>query len=108
MAWDGKVAFIDNHMAHYQIVPGTTTYGRHVVVWRENVPFSATMYIHNYYGVSGSVRFILTDEHNVQYNMFCSDMFDMLRRGNLVEGYIHGKWMFCKKGTKYGVKYIGI
>lgn len=39
--------------------------------------------------------------------MMMSDIYDLVTSATLINGVVVGRWIFCKKGANYGIKYLG-
>lgn len=75
--------------------------------WEDNRIFSTTMTFHSYSRGRSAAGFNFKDENDRNYYMFLTDISDMIREVTLDHGKVSGKWTFVKRGTNYGVKYLG-
>ena len=75
-------------------------------VWRDNVPFEATMELTGFGRGMSSARFHWQDHEGHRYEMFMKEMGDLILATTLERGVVHGKWIICKRGQNYGLKFV--
>lgn len=102
MKWDAKkpmVPFNRNVMLDYP------NYGAE---WVELQPFYApSMEFVGYSRGQSSTKFDVEDENGLRYPIFVSDLFEILKSGNIYSGVIYGEvWQAVKKGQNYGIKLL--
>lgn len=71
--------------------------------WREAQDFDATMTIE---GMKGNLL-ILSCERFFRYPMSIRDLGIMLQKASVINGMVDGRWGFVRKGSNYGVRYLG-
>ena len=76
------------------------------IVWRDNVPFEATMEVVGYERGRSAVRVILRDEGHRKFPVFISDLVDLIMTSEVHDGKVSGTWMGTKKGSNYGLKKV--
>jgi len=74
--------------------------------WIENHEFEAILTIDTYHRGRSSVKFILKDDSGTCYEMFVTDMLNLVKTAKIENGKVHGKWTFCKRGANYGIKMV--
>ena len=75
--------------------------------WRPNYTFNATMEIKGMIRGRSAARFRLVDMETLeQYEMFMSELLDMLKSTTIEEGVVDGEWTFCKKGKNYSIRWL--
>lgn len=107
MKWDAKkpmVPFNRNHMLDW----APSSYGNSTVEWVELQPFYAqSMEFVGYSRGQSSTKFDVEDENGLQYPIFVSDLFEILKSGNIYSGVIYGEvWKAAKKGANYGIRLV--
>lgn len=71
-------------------------------------PFEATLELHDFGRGRSSVTFEFTNKDTgATYPMFVKEMFTLVRQNKLNCGVISGWWVFIKRGTNYGIKFLG-
>lgn len=105
MKWDAKkpmVPFWDNTMLDYAWGGSTK------IDWVELQPFYAqSMEFVGYSRGQSSTKFDVEDENGLQYPIFVSDLFEILKSGNIYSGVIYGEtWQAAKKGQNYGIRLV--
>lgn len=66
--------------------------------------FDAVMNIDTFKRGNSSTKMILRDENNVYYEVFVSDMKEIII--NMEHGIISGRFKYVKKGQDYGIKLV--
>lgn len=80
---------------------------RHEPKWVPNSVFAATLRVVDFTRGRSAARLVLEDvNEGTRYEMFMSDVTDMLRHANIVDGQIAGDWTFCKRGSNYGLRAV--
>ncbi|MFE5290129.1 hypothetical protein ACFRAQ_34620 [Nocardia sp. NPDC056611] len=78
------------------------------IEWRDNEPFTAALTVMDYERGIASVRFIVETAEGTSYPMFAKDFLDMIHHsGRVIDGTVEGRWQVVKRGTNYGLRYIG-
>lgn len=73
--------------------------------WRPNLPFTATMRLHETRRGRSAAYFVWHDQDGRSFPMFITDMADLVRAGTVVAGgVVAGLWMVAKRGTNYGIR----
>jgi hypothetical protein len=94
-----KAPFNGNSLCHY---PGW--YGQdEVTEWRPNEPFTKMLHLIEMQRGRSAAYFIWYDEDNNRYPMFMSDMFDLVKHGEIKNGRVFARWIVKKRGQNYGV-----
>jgi hypothetical protein len=77
--------------------------------WREVEPFWATLrFIGMDKGSHGSTRYVLENVNTkAKYSMFTVEALDILMNEFPRGGFLEGYWRVQKRGTNYGIKYLG-
>ncbi len=77
-------------------------------VWQPNVEFFARIKILDYTHEVRSTYFTVQNlETGATYTMFPKDFIDLMHRHSIMRGETNSlPWVFCKKGTKYGVRLV--
>lgn len=57
-------------------------------------------------GRSSAKLHLIDVNTNLKYEMFLTDLEDMLKMGVITQGNINGKFAFTKRGKNYGIKLI--
>jgi len=76
------------------------------LVWRDNDPFEATMELIGFGRGMSSARFHWQDHEGHRYEMFMKEMGDLIMATTIERGIVHGKWIICKRGQNYGLKFV--
>ena len=98
-----KIPFKKGNLVDYMYNGQTNNYS-----WKDkDYTITRTMKIVSTRRGRSSAQFILEDEEGHVFNMFMTDTLDMLQRAHIVNGKVQGVWGFKKRGTNYGMKYIG-
>lgn len=74
--------------------------------WRDNDPFHADMQVIGYERGRSAVRVILKDSTERKWPMFISDLVDLIKTSDILDGKVSGQWVGTKKGQNYGIKRI--
>jgi hypothetical protein len=75
--------------------------------WRDNYVFHDTLIVEEFRRGRSAAKFLLRSESGQKYEMFMSDMLEMVQKAELIAyGHIEGDWTFAKKGSNYGVKLV--
>ena len=100
---DYQIPFLNGKFQSY-----VETWRGKQIEWRDNCEFEAKMKIIGYGRGRSSAVFDLEDQATKeQYSMFMSDTMHLIATTNLKKGCVSGVWTFCKKGTNYGIQYVG-
>ena len=70
----------------------------------ENRIFDETLTYAGYGRGRSSAVFYFTDSTGAAYQMFMTDMDDLLKKCDLIDGNVNGTWTYCKRGQNYGIK----
>lgn len=74
------------------------------VDWRPNEPFEAELRLRTFQRGRSSVTFEFVDEATtIRYPMFVSDVFELMKFGEVSQGLVTGEWQVVKRGTNYGL-----
>lgn len=74
----------------------------------KNHIFNAVMEVKYMSRGRSSAKLIMTNKiDNLEYEMFLTDVTDMLKNGLVNFGIIEGLFVFTKRGQNFGVKYLG-
>jgi hypothetical protein len=77
------------------------------IVWKENFEFEDTLILTGMSRGRSAANFNLQSITNSKdYNLFMTDIVDMIKKANILKGKIKGKWTFVKRGQNYGIKLI--
>jgi len=77
------------------------------IVWKENFEFEDTLYLEGMSRGRSAANFNLVSQiDNKSYNLFMTDILNMVQNADIHKGIIKGKWTFCKRGSNYGVKLL--
>lgn len=77
------------------------------IEWRGNTPFEATLRIFELTRGRSSIKYHLIDDLTGQrWEMFVTDMLDLLTTCAVNHGVVHGRWHVVKRGTNYGISLI--
>lgn len=76
--------------------------------WIPNLEFYDELEFGDYYkGRSAVVFKFVSKLNNIGHNMCLSDFTDMLSQVVMDKGLVKGRWIYVKRGTAYGVQYVG-
>ena len=93
------------------IKPGSlSSWGHSSDVWKDVMePFEATLKYKEYSKGRSSVTFYWEDiKTGLTYPMFISSLGEILEKGKVFSGeQISGRWKVIKKGSNFGIKYVG-
>ena len=93
--YKGKIPFDDKgNQLHYP-----EFHSRLGGEWKDNFKFNQTMKIVTIERGRSAAYFILEDEHEVRYTMFCTDIVGLLKGISFT-----GEWEFVKRGRNFGIK----
>lgn len=92
----------DNHIPHY--VYSYMHGADKNFTWKENFEFDDVMYVNGRSAAYFDVEF---EETEYKACMFMTDMTDIIMNHTITEGMVTGKFTFCKRGSNYGVRYLG-
>ncbi|KZM72183.1 hypothetical protein [Nocardia terpenica] len=74
------------------------------IEWRENTPFTATLRVFDLTRGRSSIKYLFTDDSTGrQWEMFATDMLELLTSRTIDRGQIHGRWQVVKRGANYGL-----
>lgn len=81
-------------------------YGNEVLV--DNTPFYAELMLKSFGRGRSSITFTFENEtQTVSSEMFVSTFFDLCKSGVDLSKPIKGYWAHCKKGSNFGLFYLG-
>ena len=83
-----------------------TGYAGDNVEFVENRKFKETLTYIGYSRGRSSAVFLFKDSTGAKYQMFMTDMDDMLRSKDIVDGKITGTWTYVKRGRNFGIRLI--
>jgi hypothetical protein len=101
---DYKIPFCGNTMQRY--VGGWRNPAAHLLTWRDNHPFEATVKLDGHYRGRSSVRI---DVINIstspleKYSMGIAGFYEAVALWGVQSGCIRGTWVFRKQGSDYGL-----
>lgn len=73
--------------------------------WRDNYIFHATLSVTGTTRGRSAARINLQDDQGRKYEMFLSDVVDLLIHApTIAYGMIEADWTFIKRGSNYGIK----
>lgn len=72
--------------------------------WIPNHIFFATMAVDGITRGQSAARFIWVDQEGQRYDMFMTDMVNLLKTNDVRHGVRFGNWTFCKRGANYGLR----
>lgn len=73
--------------------------------WRDNYVFHATLSVTGITRGRSAARINLEDEQGRKYEMFLTDVADLLQRApTIAYGMIEADWTFQKRGSNYGIR----
>jgi len=76
-------------------------------IWKENYEFKDTLIITGMSLGRSAANFNLQSTiNNKNYNLFMTDIVDLIQKATITQGKINGRWTFVKRGSNYGVKLI--
>ena len=78
-------------------------YGGRGIEWRPNTPFEAELRV---VSGGGSTFDLLDEKSGIAYQIFMSDMVEVIQLGAVHGGSIHGRFHVIKRNVKYGLKLI--
>lgn len=96
----------DEHgvLMHYARAEGSYY---HAHEWREPEPVVMTLAAHELSRGRSAAYFLWIDEHFREWPVFMKEMLDIVRTATIVNGTVRGAWIPCKRGSNYGLKYLG-
>lgn len=74
------------------------------VEYIENKVFEDTLTFEGYARGRSSAVFHFVDSSGATYQMFMTDIDDLLKNRDIINRQVKGKWTFCKRGKNYGIK----
>ena len=78
-------------------------------IWKENYEFEDILIITGMSRGRSAANFNLQSTVNGKnYNLFMTDIVDLIQKATINKGEIKGKWTFVKRGNNYGIKLIEI
>ena len=86
----GSLLDYDNHSGNVEYI--------------ENKVFEDTLTFEGYSRGRSSAVFNFTDSNGDTYQMFMTDIDDLLREKDIINRQVKGTWTFCKRGRNYGIK----
>lgn len=76
-------------------------------IWKENFEFEDTLIITGMSRGRSAANFNLQSTiDSKNYNLFMTDIVDLIRKVTITNGKIKGRWTFVKRGSNYGVKLL--
>ncbi len=76
--------------------------------WKDPEEFVDTFEIVSYSRGRSAANFDLKSTIiGMECHMFMSNMIDLIHATTIKKGIVSGRWIFVKKGTNYGIKYLG-
>ena len=80
------------------------------IIWKDNIIFEASLKA-TYFGrgrSSAKLNFVDVND-DMHYEMFLTDVDDLIRNVGIRKGGgpIKGWWAFAKRGSNYGIMYLG-
>lgn len=76
--------------------------------WREPWEFTDTFKIEGYGRGRSAAYFNLTSQTSgLSCVMMMTDICDLVTSATIEKGVVTGRWIFCKRGANYGIKYLG-
>lgn len=77
------------------------------IEWRENYTFGAALeFLRFYRGRSAANAIFRHAGTSYEYQMFLTDLKDLLKSHTVYAGTVAAYWTFCKRGTNYGIKLV--
>jgi hypothetical protein len=83
---------------------GDTYYYKDNFEMIENKVFEETLTFSGYGRGRSSAVFYWKDSTGADYQMFMTDMDDLLNNKNIINRQVTGAWTFCKRGQNYEIK----
>ena len=74
------------------------------VEYVENKVFEDTLTFEGYARGRSSSVFLFVDSNGATYQMFMTDIDNLLKSKDLINRQVKGTWTFCKRGQNYGIK----
>lgn len=74
------------------------------VEYIENKVFGDTLTFEGYSRGRSSAVFNFVDSNGATYQMFMTDIDNLLKSKDLINRQVKGTWTFCKRGQNYGIK----
>lgn len=74
------------------------------VEYVENREFEETLTYLGYGRGRSSAVFYFKDSTGAEYQMFMTDMDDLLKHKDIVGKEVEGVWTYCKRGQNHGIK----
>ena len=76
-------------------------------IWKENYEFEDTLIITGMSRGRSAANFNLQSTINSKnYNLFMTDIVDLIQKATINKGTIKGRWTFVKRGSNYGIKLL--
>lgn len=94
----GKPDEVKGSLVSYQGAVGSN------IEYVENKVFDETLTYQGYGRGRSSSVFYWTDATGAKYQMFMSDMNDLLFHKEVTNKQVTGTWTYCKKGQNFGIK----
>lgn len=77
------------------------------IVWKENYEFEDTLRLTGMSRGRSAANFNLKSETNGKdYNLFMTDIVNLIQNATLNKGIVKGVWTFVKRGQNYGIKLV--
>jgi hypothetical protein len=83
---------------------GDTHYYKDNFEMIKNKVFEETLTYAGYGRGRSSAVFYFKDSTGADYQMFMTDMDDLLKSKDILNGQVAATWTFCKRGQNYGIK----
>ena len=94
--------------AHWELIGYVAGWAAADIDWRPNEPFEAELRLRTFHRGRSSVTFEFVEEaSDVHYPMFVSDVFMLMKFGEVSQGVVSGKWQAVKRGANYGLAPVG-
>lgn len=96
--YEGSIPFDkDGNPMYYE------PWGSDGIDWRPNQVMQLKLELDGYSRGRSSVVFCFVDQNGIQYNMFVSDMVNLLEKKTVDKGVVEGTFVFRKQGANYGL-----
>ena len=107
MAWNGKVPFNISTGDLLDYYTGLGYPDDTNVMFEDNYKFYGKLIIVDCIKGRSAIHIILIDPHTgCKYNMFLSDLMNIIKKSVIKNGEVEGEWTFHKRGSNYGIYLI--
>jgi hypothetical protein len=96
-----------NYQIPFNVKGDLMSYEYHGAIMKDNFEFSDTLTYNGYGRGRSAASLYFTDAKGITYSMFLSDFDDLMKTKKLIGDQVSGKWTFVKKGSNYGIKFLG-